>query len=75
VEAEPPKWMSTDDAAEYIGITTRTLYRFIDDGSIVAYRFGRVIRLKSVDVDAYIEGCKIKPGELSHLVHLQETTW
>jgi len=41
--------MSTDDAAAYIGITTRTLYRFIDEGNIVAYRFGRVIRLKAVE--------------------------
>ena len=73
METEPAKWMSTDDAAAYIGITTRTLYRFIDEGSIVAYRFGRVIRLKTIDVEAYIEGCKIKPGELSHLVHLPES--
>ena len=52
MDSQPAKWMSTDDAAEYIGITTRTLYRFIDEGRIGAYRFGRVIRPQAVDVDA-----------------------
>ena len=73
VRSPPPQWMSTDDAAEYIGVAPRTLYRFIDEGSVTAYRFGRVIRLKASDVDTYIDGCKIKPGDLAHLVHWQES--
>ncbi len=49
-------WLSTQEAAKALGITPRTLYRFIDEGSLVAYRFGRVIRLKQGDVDAFIDG-------------------
>jgi excisionase family DNA binding protein len=67
------EWMSTEAAAAYIGITARTLYRFIDEGRLTAYRFGRVIRLKTEDVDAYIESCRIKPGELAHLTHWPES--
>jgi excisionase family DNA binding protein len=67
------EWMSTEAAAAYIGITARTLYRFIDEGHLTAYRFGRVIRLKTEDVDAYIESCRIKPGELAHLTHWPES--
>ena len=48
-------WLSTAAAAERLGITPRTLYRFIDEGQLAAYKFGRVIRLKQDDVDAYIE--------------------
>ncbi len=33
-------WLSTAVAAERIGITPRTLYRFIDQGEVPAYRFG-----------------------------------
>lgn len=62
-------WLSTEQACRRIGVTIRTLYRFIDDGSLAAYRFGRVIRLRSDDVDAYIESCRIKPGDLEHLTH------
>lgn len=60
-------WLSTADAADALGITPRTLYRFIDRGQIPAYRFGRVIRLKAADVNAFIETNRVEPGTLSHL--------
>ena len=60
-------WLSTADAAARLGITPRTLYRFIDQGDVPAYRFGRVIRLKANEVDEFIEQCKIEPGTLEHL--------
>lgn len=61
------RWLSTADAAKRVGITPRTLYRFIDNGEVPAYRFGRVIRLKESEVDAFIESCRIEPGTLEHL--------
>lgn len=61
------EWLGTTAAAKRLGITTRTLYRFIDEGHIPAYRMGRVIRVKGEDLDVYIEGCKIEPGTISHL--------
>ena len=63
----PIPWLSTADAAKYLGITSRTLYRFIDEGLIAGYRFGRVIRLKQTDVDAFIDASRIEPGTLEHL--------
>lgn len=61
------EWLSTAEAATRLGITPRTLYRFIDEGQLAAYRFGRVIRLKTSDVDTFIESCRIEPGTLEHL--------
>ena len=61
------QWLSTGEAADRLGITPRTLYRFIDEGQVAAYRFGRVIRLKATDVDQFIEACRIEPGTLEHL--------
>ena len=61
------RWLSTADAAKRVGITPRTLYRFIDNGELPAYRFGRVIRLKESEVDRFIESCRIEPGTLEHL--------
>ena len=60
-------WLSTQEAARRLGVTARTLYRFIDQGDLTAYRLGRVIRLKLTDVDAFIEASKIEPGSLEHL--------
>ncbi len=65
--SERIRWMSTKEAAEHLGVTLRSLYRFIDEGSLVAYKFGRVIRLKTDDVEQFIEACRIAPGSLEHL--------
>lgn len=57
-------WLNTNETARRLGITPRTLYRFIDDGKLPAYRFGRVIRLKESEVAEFIEDCRITPGTL-----------
>ena len=61
------EWLSTQEASRRLGITTRTLYRFVDQGDLAAYRMGRVIRLKASDVEAFIESSRIEPGTLEHL--------
>lgn len=65
--ADQIRWMSTKEAAELLGVTLRSLYRFIDEGTLSAYKFGRVIRLKQEDVERFIEACRIPPGSLEHL--------
>ncbi len=61
------EWLNTETAAKRLGVTTRTLYRFINEGGLPAYRMGRVIRVKQSDVDVFIERSKIEPGTLGHL--------
>jgi excisionase family DNA binding protein len=61
------EWLSTAEAAGRLGITPRTLYRFLDEGQLPGYRFGRVIRLQATDVEAFIENSRIEPGTLEHL--------
>ncbi len=60
-------WMSTQAAARRLGITPRTLYRFVDEGTLPAYKMGRVFRLKQSDVDVFMEASRIQPGTLEHL--------
>ena len=67
-------WMSTADAADYLGVQPRTLYRFIDEGRLPAYRFGRVIRLKRDDVDVFVQSCRIPPGTLIETSSIASTT-
>ena len=56
------KWMSSNEAAERLGVTTATLYRFIDEGRLPAYRMGRVIRLKERELEDFERTCRIEPG-------------
>lgn len=60
-------WLSSREASRRLGITTRTLYRLIDEGQLPAYKLGRVIRLQRHEVDAFIDTARITPGELGHL--------
>jgi excisionase family DNA binding protein len=66
-KSEPITWLSTKEASVRLSITLRSLYRFIDEGDLVAYRFGRVIRIKETDLDRFIEASRIAPGSLEHL--------
>lgn len=65
--SEPIQWMGTREACERLGVTLRTLYRFIDEGQLPAYKMGRVIRLQAQDIDGFIERMRIAPGSLDHL--------
>ncbi len=65
--ADRADWLSTKEASARLGVTLRSLYRFIDAGQLPAYKFGRVIRVKVDDVDRFIDSCRIAPGDLEHL--------
>jgi excisionase family DNA binding protein len=65
-------WLNTAETARRLGVTPRTLYRFIDDGQLPAYRFGRVIRLKETEVEEFIDNCRIQPGTLDSAYHDEE---
>lgn len=66
--------MSTGEAADYLGVQSRTLYRFIDEGRLPAYRFGRVIRLMRTDVESFVQSCRIEPGTLDSVRHERPIT-
>jgi excisionase family DNA binding protein len=61
------RWLSSKEASDLLGVNLRTLYRFIDEGRLVAYKFGRVIRVKEADVIAFVEASRIVPGSIGHL--------
>lgn len=60
-------WLSTAEAARMLGVSLRTLYKFIDEGQVPAYKFGRVIRLQEAELQSFISGSRIEPGTLEHL--------
>jgi excisionase family DNA binding protein len=59
--------LSTKECCERLGVTVRTLYRFIDEGQLAAYQMGRVIRVQEGDLMAFIDSVRIAPGSLAHL--------
>jgi excisionase family DNA binding protein len=61
-------WLSVQAAASELEVTTRTIYRFINDGKLAAYRIGRVYRIRRSDLDSFLLGAALQPGDLDHLV-------
>ncbi len=59
--------MGVPEAAEYLGVGMRTVYKFLNQGLIPAYKLGRVIRMKREDVDAFLEANRVEPVSLRHL--------
>lgn len=71
---EDLNWLSIEEARRIIGISARTLYRLIDDGSVPAYRFGRVIRLQQREVLAFIQAARVQPGSIANLYPVSEAS-
>ena len=63
-----PRWMSVQAAARELEVTTRTIYRFINDGKLTAYRIGRVYRIRRSDLEEFLTDATLQPGDLDHLV-------
>ena len=47
--------MTTAEAAERLGVGLRALYRLIDEGRLPTYKMGRLIRLRTAEVEASCE--------------------
>ena len=54
-------WLGVPALAKELGVTQRTVYAILDAGDIPCYRIRRVIRIKRVDLDAYLERVKGSP--------------
>lgn len=56
-----PLWLSTTETARRLGVTPRTVYTFINNGPLPAYRMGRKIQIFAADVDEFIAQARIRP--------------
>ena len=65
-------WLGTPAAARHLGVSPRTLYRLIDTGRIPAYEIGRVYRVRTADLDAFLASARVVPGALRHLYAADE---
>ena len=61
------EWLSVERAGRVLGIGIHTVYGLINRGELVAYRIGRVYRIRREDIAAFLESARVKPGDLHHL--------
>jgi excisionase family DNA binding protein len=47
------------------GVTQATLWRWIDEGRLPAYRIGeKLLRIRRDDIETFLESCRVEPGTL-----------
>lgn len=55
------RWLSVDEICKYLGVSSDTIYRWIDRYNMPAHRMGRLWKFKKTQVDEWVEagGAKI----------------
>ena len=52
----PRRWVKSQDAADHLGVTVRTLQKMQADGRITAHRIGSgIVRYDLAEIDAILE--------------------
>ena len=55
-DRNPARYITAVQAAEYIGVTTRTVRQMTNDGRLKAYRLGdQIVRYRFEDIDLAFE--------------------
>lgn len=52
-----PQLLSVDDVAASLSVSSKTVRRMIDRGTISACRVGRLVRVQRADLERYIVSC------------------
>lgn len=56
----PGRFYSIDEVADYLGVSHRTIRRWIKDGKLRAHRFGRTVRTSCNDLEDFIARHEIR---------------
>jgi len=49
------RWLSVDEMCKYLGVSSDTVYRWIDRFSMPAHRMGRFWKFKKDEVDEWVK--------------------
>jgi excisionase family DNA binding protein len=58
-----PEWLTIEQAADWLQVSTKTIRRYIEAGSLAAVNLGgRAIRIRRQDLVAWLQTRRIEPG-------------
>lgn len=49
------RWLSVDEISRYLGVSSDTIYRWIDRQSMPAHKVGRLWKFKRDEVDVWVK--------------------
>jgi excisionase family DNA binding protein len=59
--------LTTAEAADWLGVPTRTLHRLIDRGELTPIRRGRQAHFTLLELELFVEAHRVRPGSLGDL--------
>lgn len=58
-----PEWLTVEQAADWLQVSTKTIRRYIEAGSLPAVNLGgRAIRIRRPDLEAWLQSRRVEPG-------------
>lgn len=58
------RWLSVDEICKYLGVSSDTVYRWIERFDMPAHRMGRLWKFKKDQVDSWIEAGGVSADSL-----------
>ncbi len=59
----PPEWLTVEQVADWLQVSTKTIRRYIEDGSLPAVNLGgRAIRIRRQDLETWLQNRRVEPG-------------
>ena len=60
--------LTLPEAATYLNVAERYMRRLVTERRIPYFKVGRLLRFSTEDLDAFLENCRIEPGEAHPLL-------
>ena len=69
-----PHLIDVATLAEHLGLTERTIRRKVADGEIPHYKLGNSIRFDPVEIEAWLQACRVAPRTRTTAASLNGTS-
>jgi excisionase family DNA binding protein len=50
------RWQSVQEIAEYLSVSTDSIYRWVEQRDLPVHRIGRLMRFKRAEIDQWVRG-------------------
>ena len=57
------RWRSVQEIAVYLGVSTDSVYRWVEQRGLPVHRVGRLLRFKCSEVDEWVHGQDVGNGD------------
>lgn len=63
------RWRNVQEIAKYLGVSTDSVYRWVERRGLPVHRVGRLLRFKCSEVDQWVHGQEEESGDAAGKSH------